>query len=314
MKKKLYFITALLLATVGLSLSSCLKDNSHYIDFGSSTPVVEFNLGGMSYFNADNIQSSEAIDTIQFAVSVTTAKVPTTPTTINIEVDNSIITSYVAANPAIPYQVMPTANYTLSTDKVQIPANQRVAIVTLYVYMTLINTSNSYMIPIRITGSNPSYTISGNQGIHYFHFIGNDFAGTYTWDYTRTPASGNFTGGTATVSPISPTEASFPDNYYTGLVTYDFTFTKTGTGSTATYTNLNIVVDAASVASQLTPNGISVSTAATFVDPATGLSTGLSTLPGPYTYTQVLQLLDFSYSVFNGSANRTMVDYFYNKH
>ncbi len=312
MKKKLYLFITVLLSAATLTLSSCLKD-SRLVDFSNATPVVEFNLGGLSYFGADAIQTPYSIDTIQFAVSVTTKNVPTTSTSVKLEVDNSVITSYVAQNPGIQYQVMPTNAYTISTLNPVIPANQRVVIVTMYVDMTKVDPSQSFMIPIRIVSSNPAYTVSGNQGIHYYHFIGNDFAGTYSWDYTRTPAAGNFTGATAIVSPITPSEASFPDAYYTGLVTYDFSFTKTGTGATASYTNLTITLDAASVASQLTPNGISVVSGAQFVDPATGTPTGKSVLPGPYTYTQVLGLLDFTYEVFNGSANRTMVDHFYNK-
>ena len=312
MKKRLYLLTALFLASAALSLSSCLKDDSHYLDLSTATPVVEFNYGGLAYLGSrDAIQSPYAIDTIQFAVSVTTAQVPTTPTTIELAVDNSIITSYVAANPGIPYTPLPTTDYTLSTTKVQIPANQRVAIVTLYVNVAAIDPTQSYMLPIKIASTTGGYTISGNMSILYYHFIGNDFAGNYLWDYTRTPANGNFTGATATASPITPSEVQFPDAYYTGLVTYDFSFTKNGSGATATYTNLNVVLDAASVASQLTPNGISVTNAATFADPVTGASTGKSTLTGTYTYAQVVAMLTFTYEVVNSSGTRLIVDHFY---
>jgi hypothetical protein len=312
MKKKLYFITTLLLATAGLSLSSCLKDSSHYIDFGNATPVVEFNLGGLAYFGSDNIQSPNSIDTIQFAVSVTTKNVPTTATTVNLAVDNSIITSYVATNPAIQYQPLPTADYTISTLKVVIPANQRVAIVTLYVNMTLIDPSQSYMLPIKITGSSPAYTISGNMGIHYFHFIGNPFAGNYEHYYTRwntpdtttTPSTPRTDEGVDIASPISPTEFTIITDYYT-QPRYDITFTQTGTGPSAMYSNFQVTFYASDVAAggQWASN-ITVVTAPKFVPNQIAFSSTQQ-----YTYAQALKL----FRVYFNTSSRGIIDQYIHK-
>lgn len=301
MKKKLYLFATILLSAAALSLSSCLKDN-RLVDFSNATPVVEFNLGGLSYFSSDALQTPYSIDTVKFAVSVTTKNVPTTATTVKLAVDNSVIASYVSQNPGINYQVMPTNAYTISTLNVQIPANSRVAIVTMYVDMTKIDPSQSYMLPIRIVGSNPSYTISGNMGIHYYHFIGNDFAGNYNWDYTRTPPAGNFTGGTTTISPVTPTDAEVYSGYYTGLVTYDLTFTKNSDG---TYSNVQVNLNAASVASQLTANNISVTQQAVFK------ATGTNTLGNNLTKAYILNNLDFIYKVLGSAGARTVEDRFY---
>ena len=218
--------------------------------------------------------------------------------------DPTIVTAYDASNTAVNYLPMPSNAYVFTQTSITIPAGQRVGILTVTFYKNLLDPSKSYMLPIAIKSAG-GYTISGNQGIHYYHFIGNDFAGTYSWDYTRTPAAGNFTGGTATLSPITPTEFSAFSGYYTGLVQYDVSFTKTGNGASAVYTNFSVVLDPASVAAQLTANKISVTSGAVFK------SSGTASLPGPYTFAQAKTLFDFQYSVLGPSGTRVVEDRFY---
>src|SRR5579862_6991322 len=115
MKKKLYILSTLLLSAAVLSLSSCLKDNSHYVDFSKGTPIVEFNLGGLAYFGPDAITESGDTVVKQFAVSVASTTLPTTATTVTLAIDNSIMTSYVAANPSVPYIAFPAGSYVFNT-------------------------------------------------------------------------------------------------------------------------------------------------------------------------------------------------------
>ncbi len=133
MKKRLFYITTFLLSAAVLSLSSCLKD-SRLVDFSKATPVVEFNYGGLTNFGKSAI--TETPDTVvrQIAVSVTTAAVPTTPTTITLAVDFSIIAPYVAANPAVKYLQMPTGTYAFTATTVTIPAGQRAVVVPVTIY------------------------------------------------------------------------------------------------------------------------------------------------------------------------------------
>lgn len=308
MKKILIFI----LAITAVSLTSCLKDKPT-TDFSliKGQVVLEMPYSGLQYYGQDGITDNTDTIVRKFGINIASANPLSTPTNYTTAVDYSLMTSYVAANPSVDYQQMPDGSYTLSKTSGTIAAGKRLDSITVTFYKSKLDPSKSYMLPIKLASTSHGI-LSGNFNAHYYHFIGNDFAGTYLWDYTRTPASGNFVGGSATALPINPTEVQFPDHYYTGLVTYLFTFTKTGSGATATYTNLNITLDPATVASQLTPNGISVSQPATFVaNAALGVPAGQSTLPGPYTAAQVKQLFDFTYQVFNGSANRTMVDRFY---
>ena len=314
MKKRLYFITILLSATV-LSLSSCLKD-SRYVDFSKGPSLVEFNLGGLSYFGQDAITATNAIDTVQFAVSVASVTVPTTATTITLAVDNSIVASYNAANPAITYLPIPAADYKLSATSVTIPAGQRAAIVTLYVYKSLLDATQSYMLPVKIASTTGGYTISGNMGIHYYHIIGNDFAGTYNWNYQRyngpdsTSANSGASGLTTTILPVSPTEMEVYSGYVSGAeFRYDITFTKTGTGPTATYSNFHVALDAGDVAAEAA--SITVQQQPVFFDPATQ-KPGTADLAGPYTMKQIIDkhLFHFQWEAHT-SGSRYILDTYY---
>jgi hypothetical protein len=259
MKKRLYFITTALAAMAALSLSSCLKD-PRYVNFGQGGTVVNFPKGGLAFFSADAI--TDANDTIvkQFAVELASPTVPSSSSDVTIAVDNSIIATYETTNNSVDYLTMPDGSYKLSATKVTIPAGQRSAAITVTFYKALLDPSKSYMLPIKIVSGPSGATISGNMGIHYYHFIGNDFAGTYHYDYRRWqngtgPGAGiipsqssagvppditNSPGENVVISPVSPTEFQMVTDYNGQGVNYDVTFTKTGTGASATYSNWSV--------------------------------------------------------------------------
>jgi len=293
-----------ILFLAAIALSSCLKDKPN-TDFSNLGPaVVELPWSGLQYFGLDAVTAPD--DTIHksFGVNIASKSPLSTDTKYTVAVDNSLLTAYVAAHPNIDYLPMPAGSYALSKTSGTIKAGTRLDSVGVTFYKNQLDPSKSYMLPVKLASATNGI-LSGNFNAHYYHFIGNDFAGNYLWAYTRTPPAGNFPGNPTTLFPIDPTHLSIPDNYFTGKVKYIFSFTKTGSGPTAVYTNLHVELDAATVASELTANGISV------VAPATFVSSGTSDLPGPYTYSQVVSLFDFTYKVFNGSANRTMEDRFY---
>lgn len=314
MKKKLFYITTLLLSAAVLSLSSCLKDNRN-VDFSKATPVVDFNYGGLSNFGKDAV--TESTDTVvrQIAVQVTTAAVPTTATTITLGVDNAVVTSYVAANPSVTFLPFPTGTYVAPTT-VTIPAGKRSAVITVTLYKGLLDPSKSYMLPLKITGTTGGYTISGNMAIHYFHVIGNDFAGTWRQTFRRwsgatdslTAANlygGSFAGQPATFVPVSPTEFVVFTGYDGGnAIHYDVSFTKNSDGTYSNFAVQLLPADVASVAGviafpqapvfQATPGGPGVS----------------SSIAGPLTYANALKIFNFQF-IAQTSAARYIVDSFY---
>jgi hypothetical protein len=307
MKKKLYFITAILAALTVLSVSSCLKD-PRYVTFGNGGTVVNFPLGGLSQFSADAI--TDPGDTIvkQVAIDIASPSVPTTDHTVTIAVDNTIITSYNASQSAVNYQPMPNGSYTLSATKVTIPAGKRVGIVTVTFYKALLDPSQSYMLPLRIVSSNSGDIISGNMSIHYYHFIGNDFAGTYElitsrWqstDSTTTPLYYNADDGPVIMNPVTPTTVSMPSGYYNNIP-YTMTFTKTGSGASATYSNFAVTFSSDDIANYWTSVGITLGSGPKF-DPPTDPTK-------QYTFAEAVKLFRFFYT----TGSRAITDQYIKK-
>ena len=246
MKKRLYFITTVLAAVGALGLSSCLKD-SRYVNFAQSQPIVNFPLGGLVNFGADAItESPDSLGDIvrQFTIDVASASLPTSATQVTLAIDNSLVAKYDATETAVNYLVLPSNTYSFSTTSATIPAGKRTVTVSVTFHKNLIDQTQSWMLPIKIVSSTNGSIISGNMGIHYFHFIGNDFAGAYEHFYTRwsdgdsttTASTPRSDIGGITIYPVTPSEFIVKTNYYT-QPSYDVTFTKTGTGASATYSN-----------------------------------------------------------------------------
>lgn len=283
-----------------LSLSSCLKDDRYFNPAATASYVAQLPLSGKANFSADAITDAGPTITRQFVVSIASINPPTTATSITVGVDNSLIAPYNAANTAVQYIAMPTNAYTFPDVTVTIPAGATQATLSVTFDKSKLDPSQSYMLPIAIKSA-PGVTISGNYGVHYYHFIGNDFAGTYNWDFTRTPASGNFVGHTTSFLPVTPTQFEVAGGYYTANIRYEVTFTKNTDG---TYSNFQVVINSDDEKGILNLNGISITTPAAIV--ASGYSS-----TAKYTYAQALTLFNFQYSVLGGSGTRTNNDRYY---
>jgi hypothetical protein len=255
MKKKLFSkLSILLLLAGGLSLSSCLKD-SRYVDFSKVGTIVEFPLGGQVFFGADAITETPGTDALgtivrKFSVNVASPTVPSAATNITLAVDMSLVTQYNAAGGAVFYEQMPSDAYKFYVTTITIPGGQRTFIDSVAFYKNKLDPSKSYMLPIKIASAG-GLNISANMGVHYYHFIGNDFAGAYEhfWDRWSTPDSTilahkdhiNVDAGPTIALPVTPNEFVVTSAYYTGIPMH-VSFTKTGLGSAATYSNFNVFI------------------------------------------------------------------------
>lgn len=316
MKKRIYLITTILLSAGALSLSSCLKD-SRFVDFTKVGTIVEFPKGGLVNFSGDAVTAAPDTDangtiTQQFAVNIASPTVPTTATTVTLGVDDpAIVTAYNNSNSAVFYLPMPSNAYSITQTTATIPAGQRTATFTVKFYKKLLDPSKSYMLPIAIKSAG-SYNISGNMNIHYYHFIGNDFAGNYEHYFDRwsIPDSTNAAKkdnkhvdkGTSVFSPVSPTEFTVATFYYTGPP-YHVKFTKTGSGASATYSNFQVDFTAADLDTYFTgPSGGAV---VLVHHPEIRPSNNVNYDPTKqYTFAEALQLFRFYYT----TATRAVID------
>lgn len=314
MKKRLYFISTVLLAATALSLSSCLKD-PRYVDFSKAGNVVNMPFSGQAYFGGDAITEDPADDangTIvrQFSVNVATANPPTTDTKITLAVDNSLVDAYNALGGPVIYDPMPTDAYSFTTTEVTVPAGKQYAVTSVTFYKNLLDPSKSYMLPIKIASTTGGYTISGNLGVHYYHFIGNDFAGSYSEFYDRwaTPdtINGVHDNNHVDVSPglflpVTPTTFKVQSAYYYGCP-YTVSFTKTGTGSSATYSNWTVDFSAQDINDYFTaPSGGGVVLAQ---HPSFRSNLIAFDPTREYTYAEALKLFRFYYT----TGTRAVID------
>ncbi|WP_295720474.1 DUF1735 domain-containing protein [Mucilaginibacter sp.] len=291
----------ILLGVLTVSLTSCLKDKPN-VDFSNIGAFAEIVHSGSPYFGEAAI--TDAQDTISrtLQINVTGQYAPTKDVTVTVALDNSIIAPYNAANTAVTYLPMPTGSFVFATTTVTIKAGTRLANIPVTFYKNQLDPSKSYMLPIKITNS--SLPLGANFSIKYYHFIGNDFAGTYKHQFTRTPAAGNFTydaGKTSAFLPDSPTQFEVAGSYYTGDIRYVVKFTKTGAGASATYSHFSVTINTDDVAKlgAVTPP-ILVTTAPSI--------TGYT--EKEYTFTQALALFDngLTYGVTGGSGVRVNLD------
>jgi len=305
MKKRLYLITTIILSGSLLFLSSCLKDSS-YVDFSKAGSIVEFPLGGTPFFTSAAVTDPGDTITKQFAVNISSVNVPTTATTVDVAVDNTIIAPYNAANSGVTYLQMPVGSYVFTTKSVTVAGGTRSAVLSVTFYKNLLDPSKSYMLPIRITNAG-GLNISGNQNVYYWHFIGNDFAGVYNHYYTRW-SDGDTTTAPSTprtlieqdiFNPISPNEFTVITLYYT-QPHYDVTFNKTIVNGVAMYSGWAIQFLAADVAS-----GTQWAANITVTTPPEFLPTKFVFSPtASYTYAQSLELFRFYFH----TATRAIID------
>jgi hypothetical protein len=303
MKKFLIFI----LAITAVSLTSCLKDKPN-TDFSliKGQTVVELPWSGLQYFSKDAITDNSDTIVMKFGVNIASTNPLSTPTNYTVAIDYSLMDAVNnQAGAPVNYLQMPAGTYTISKTSGTIAAGKRLDSITVTFYKNKLDPSKSYMLPIKLASASNGI-LSGNFNAHYYHFIGNDFAGTYKWNFQRYNASdstssplnsSSFTGGTATFLPVSPNEFTVVTGYLS-LFTYDVTFTKTGSGPTATYSNFQV---------QMTSNTngtVTIVQAPVFLNPPFDPA-------GPLTFAQALKMFHFQYVANNGSADRYITDTYY---
>lgn len=272
MKKKIYSKLTVLLLLAGVTLlSSCLKDKT-FVDFAASKPIIELTLSGTLNFGKDAI--TESGDTIvrTFAVNLASPNPLSSDLNVTLAVDNSIIAAYEAKDNSVDYDVMPANAFIFTDTKVTIPKGTRTKLITVTFYKSKLDPAKSYMLPIVIKGTdNNAVTVSGNFGVHYYHFIGNHFAGAYKWDYLRYNSSVDISnpgaatpstdtkGQSTTLFPVTPTQFEAASGYLGER--YEVTFDQNG----GVYSNFQVVINADDEKALLDDNHISISAPATII-------------------------------------------------
>lgn len=248
----------LLMVSMSVLLTSCLKDkgfdNGEYGAVrNTSGKSVNIRTSGLN-----NVQKSSVIidtespdnDTVKVDIDLNFATATTEPVTVKLAIDNSKVATYNSAN-SKNFQTTTTDLARLRQTEVTIPAGARTATVDLIIDQDKFDPTKSYMIPVSITEVSGGYQLTSNMNTRYFNIIGNPFAGTYNWDFTRynnsdgsgTPSSLSFTGEQVTILPMTETKFTMPSGYYI-QPRYEVSFTN----NNGTYSNFKVELNKSDVA------------------------------------------------------------------
>jgi len=294
---------------LALTLGGCLKNNSLYTDFSKTSSYANLPLSGKANFGLDAITKSA--DTIRdtFAVEVAATGIPTNDHAITLSVDLTQVSAYNAYDPSVVYLPMPASAFVFPTITVTIPAGKFEGIAVVTLYRNQLDPSKSYMLPITITDA-PGLKISGNYNTHFFHFIGNDFAGPYKQEFRRYNASdsvsmplnsSSFTSQPVTFNPVSPTQFEVKSGYAGGIYRYVVSFKKTGSGASAMYSSFAV---------SLNPDDITKNAATISIGQPPVFLTPLYDPTKSYTFAQALRLFRFQW-VAHTSADRYLIDRYF---
>ena len=288
MKRVLIFF-----AFLSLAYTACLKKTSFSDSLNANGAYATFPLGGIANFGADAITG---VDTVTDTVEVyNTSNTPSTsPITVNLISDFPKVAAYYAIDTSIKYLNMPTTAFKYPASVV-IPAGARTFKVPVTFYLNSLDPTKSYMLPLSI-GSATGLTLSSNYNTHYFHVIGNAIAGPYTWHYQRYnngvgPSAGPPSTNTTSAvifSPVSPTNIEVKTGYPATEVRYELTFSlKNGVP-----TNFAVAFNSDDVKTYWSAYTIVSGPTIVQADPVKGI-------------------YEFTYTIFNGSANRFIDDTYY---
>ncbi len=202
MKKTLSLLT---LGGMALSMTGCLKDDEHYVDFKTTpNPVVQFPTtanNGLEDTHGFAIQTAPASYT--FNVGVSSAAPVSQDITATLAVDAALLKQYNADN-SRAYKLPPASLYSIPTLTTTIPAGQQFAMITVSL------TTSKDKVPDAAGFNNAGYvlplsikTVSGANAI-----VGGNYASKllllkiknqYEGDYYSTGVFAHPTAGTRSI-------------------------------------------------------------------------------------------------------------------
>jgi len=172
MKKRFYIKLAVVSFAAMASLSSCLKDSSHYVDFGAVAPLVELPLAEVGDeagiggpFQTETYDLAKAsTDTLLVYVNLASPAPLKTNLTVNLSLTTlTTLNAYNTAN-GTTFQPLPSGDYTvLGTTGLNptIDAGARLAYAKILINAAAIGNGNdNFVLAVTITGDSQSIAIA----------------------------------------------------------------------------------------------------------------------------------------------------------
>ena len=162
MKKiKNKYLGLLLLAGIGFTLPSCLKNNNFYTDFSKGAPAVELPLAA---FHANgptavSFDVSTTPSTYYAVVNVASPNKPTSAVTATLALDKAFMDSYnaeqTAADPDnyVPFELMPDSTYSIASLDATIQPGHREDSLPIQIFTSKLESGHNYLLPLTIVKS-----------------------------------------------------------------------------------------------------------------------------------------------------------------
>ena len=159
------FFKLIVAVSLTLGLTSCLKDDEHFVDFASAGYVAEIPyVANRSIIHATDSLNKTSSTAYVFPVDINIASPnpPTTDMQIGVALDQAALTAYNAANKK-SYQVLPTTAFQLTNPTITVAAGSRIATVNISIQPNLVPTAGGpFAIPVSITTVPRNVVISAN--------------------------------------------------------------------------------------------------------------------------------------------------------
>lgn len=184
MKKLLSLFVA---GGIAFSMTSCLKDDEHFVDFAGAPPVIDIPTSAFYGVVANQgLSIQTAPVSYSFNVNLSGPQTLAQDVTVTLAVDPSVLTQYNAAN-GTNYKPLLASLYQFTTTTTTIKAGQRLAPVTINFFsgadkitdQVAYNNAN-YALPIRVTSTSNNVAVSSNFGYKIISLkLRNQYDGTY---------------------------------------------------------------------------------------------------------------------------------------
>lgn len=160
MNKLLQLIVA---ASLAFSLTSCLKDDEHFVNFAGAGYVAEIPyVANRSILKTVSVPASSSATVAPVDINIASPNPPTQDVPVTVAVDQAALTTYNTANKTA-YTILPAAAYQLTNPMVTVASGQRIATVNVnFIGSQVPTTGGPYALPISITTVPGNVVISAN--------------------------------------------------------------------------------------------------------------------------------------------------------
>ncbi|MCO4293444.1 DUF1735 domain-containing protein [Solitalea sp. MAHUQ-68] len=155
MKKNIKLLTLGILGI--MSMSSCLKDDDHYVDFASQPALAEFQLGEKT---TAVFEAKPEPQKYNLMVNIAAVAPLNKAVTLTLEYAPDSLISYNKVHKTT-FAMLPEAAYSIPSLTVNIPAGERLVGLPITVNAGVIDLSKSYALPFRIKSAT-GVNVSGN--------------------------------------------------------------------------------------------------------------------------------------------------------